>query len=482
MPSLGPFTERSEMNKLSSPSSAALLRRGALPVLATALVASATLFAGAGPSAAATAPAANPSSPTTPASAEKSILLVGTTWSGDVLYPTNDGTWEWSGTVTAQTLCTGWFASTSGHIVTAGHCVDPQEGRESILTEFLAENDALEMLPQAKIDWKTDGGGEGKPLGRTVEVIQPKAVEGAVITDATVAQVLNFEPFENGDLALLRVADLPQPTVPLGTAASTPEIGANITSVGFPASVSQVVDGSRIRASFKTGTVSSNQVGPNGVPGTEINADISPGMSGGPTVDAQGRVVGINSFTISGESKNFNFITNSGDLQTFLKSNNVEVSVPQPSAEAVAVTTTNAAPATSTTGTTYDITWLVLPVLIGGAALLVVLVAGLVLILVLRRRRAAARAATAAAATPSPGTPAASFGPNAPFAPAASFGPGAPFESGAPGAGPAEAIPAAVPVADAAPASFCLDPGHTHPADGKFCTDCGRPIPSNVVS
>jgi serine protease Do len=458
------------MNTSSSPSSAALLRRGALPVLATALVASATLFAGAAPSSAATAPPSDPSASVAPASAEKSILLVGTTWSGDVLYPTTDGTWEWSGTVTAQTLCTGWFASTSGHIVTAGHCVDPQEGRTAILTQFLAENDALEMLPQAEIDWKTDGGGEGKPLGRTVEVIQPKAVDGAVITDATVAQVLNFEPFENGDLALLRVADLPEPTVPLATATTNPEIGANITSVGFPASVSKVVDGARIRASFKTGTVSSNQVGPNGVPGTEINADISPGMSGGPTVDAAGHVVGINSFTISGESKNFNFITNSDDLQTFLKSNNVELSIPQPSPQAVATTGTGTDPVKSTTGTTtYDISWLVLPVLIGGAVVLVVLVAGLVLILVLRRRRSAARAAAAVASAPN--GPTAQFAPNGP---AAQYADATAVADSAPDSRFAQ-------FADSAPTSFCLDPAHTHPVDGKFCTDCGRPVPNKVT-
>ena len=64
---------------------------------------------------------------------EKSILLVGTTYSGYVLVPYEDGD-EWE-EVQASSLCTGWFASPNGHIVTAGHCVDPEEGRSALLQQ-----------------------------------------------------------------------------------------------------------------------------------------------------------------------------------------------------------------------------------------------------------------------------------------------------------------------------------------------------------
>jgi serine protease Do len=40
----------------------------------------------------------------------------------------------------------------------------------------------------------------------------------------------------------------------------------------------------------------------------EISAAVSPGMSGGPAVDAEGRVIGVNSFGIVGEPQPFNFI------------------------------------------------------------------------------------------------------------------------------------------------------------------------------
>jgi hypothetical protein len=274
------------------------------------------------------------SSASTESDTEKSILLIGITWTGDVQYPATGGGTKWSDLLSASAFCTGWFASTTGHIVTAGHCVDPQEGRTLILKQFLANNDAMNLLSDAETNWKVDGGSEGKALVREVKVVQPKAVTGAVITDATIAQVVDFKPLEEGDMALLHVAGLSSSTPALSVNESKAEIGAPLTAIGFPGSVGSVVDGTRIRPSFKTGTVSSNQAQSNGIEGTEINADISPGMSGGPTIDKDGHVLGINSFTVNGETRNFNFITNATDLRSFLKSNSVTVEAVTPTTSA----------------------------------------------------------------------------------------------------------------------------------------------------
>jgi len=69
--------------------------------------------------------------------------------------------------------------------------------------------------------------------------------------------------------------------------------------------------------------VSSRHISERGVAGLEVNADISGGMSGGPTVNANGEVIGVNSFTISGEEQAFNFITDTRDLNRFLQQNGV---------------------------------------------------------------------------------------------------------------------------------------------------------------
>jgi serine protease Do len=168
-------------------------------------------------------------------------VLVGVSWEGYVLHPDATGAAVWSDPVSVMTGCTGWFAAEDGHIVTAGHCVDP-----------------------------------------------------AAVTDAT-----------------------------------------------------------RIRASFKSGTVSSSQVSPDGVAGTEVNAELSYGMSGGPTINDRGEVLGVNSFITLGDARNFNFITDATALRTYLERLDVELA-PTPSPSATAPGDTVAAPRTTEEGGFFE--------------------------------------------------------------------------------------------------------------------------------
>lgn len=253
---------------------------------------------------------------------ENSLVHIYTEYSGYIYYPTDDG-WEWSEEVTAGTMCTGWFASDDGYIATAGHCVQPEQGRRAILQKFLAEWDAEDLLADAITSWTVEGYEEGSEIDRSVEVVQPDGADDPVIDSWTVAQVIDFQDFEDGDAALLKVAGV-SGMEPLTVASTTPEVGDDIVSIGFPGTVQQVVDVSRLSASFKTGTVSSQQVTDNGVPVTEINAQVSGGMSGGPTIDGTGHVIGINSFGILGEPQSFNFVTDTDALAQFLTSHGVE--------------------------------------------------------------------------------------------------------------------------------------------------------------
>lgn len=79
-------------------------------------------------------------------------------------------------------------------------------------------------------------------------------------------------------------------------------------SVGYPASVDLVTD-LTFTPSFKDGSISSKKTVEGGLlPVYEISAAVSAGMSGGPTVNLNGEVVGINSFGIVGEPQAFNFV------------------------------------------------------------------------------------------------------------------------------------------------------------------------------
>ncbi|MFE6254514.1 trypsin-like peptidase domain-containing protein [Agromyces sp. NPDC057865] len=386
---------------------------------------------------------------------EKSILLVGTTYSGYVLVPYDDGN-EWE-PVEATSLCTGWFASPDGHIVTAGHCVDPDEGRSALLEQLLAELGQPELFEDAYANWTVEGEADGSEVERTVQVIQPGDVEGAAITgDPLTAQVVDFQSFDDGDVALLRVAGMSD-TPALAIAEENPVVGQELTAIGFPGSVSSVVDGARIRASFKSGTASSQQVSTAGVAGTEVNADISPGMSGGPTVDPQGSVYGVNSYLIIGEQQNFNFITDTDNLQSFLTSNNVPFTV----AETVATGGEAAEPEktddTAATGAgPFGLLW---PVM-GGLLGLVVLAGAVVLLVVLLRRRQPQAAGVAAAPVPPGppvgGPPVAGPGPVHPGGGVAPMAPPAAPPAAPPMAPPAAAQPAAP--SAGAPAAFAGQP------------------------
>jgi serine protease Do len=336
--------------------------------------------------------------------AEKSVVLVGVSWEGYVLHPDATGAAVWSDPVSVMTGCTGWFAAEDGHIVTAGHCVDPAEGRAAILQQFLTDNNALDRAPEAFANWPVEGLEQGSDPARIVQVVQPPAVEGAVITDPITVQVVDYQPFADGDLALLKANGLPGATPALPITQEPPTIGDPLTAIGFPDTVAAVTDATRIRASFKSGTVSSSQVSPDGVAGTEVNAELSYGMSGGPTINDRGEVLGVNSFITLGDARNFNFITDATALRTYLERLDVALA-PAPAAtpSAPASGDTAAAPRTQEQGDFFDAipVWAYAAVGVG-----LVLVVGLTALALRRRPARPFIPAPAAAPAAQPGTPA----------------------------------------------------------------------------
>lgn len=219
--------------------------------------------------------------------------------------------------------CTGSFVSTQGDILSAGHCVDPSDPdiTAGIAHQFLAD---LGFTSQEEIDVLV-------PLlsvedvDQSVYALQPAGVQGTVLPNTGLpVEVVDFKPFKSADLALLRLANFDAETPALPVAAKRPDLGTPVRSIGYPGSVQQVADASRLVSSSKDGTASSYQTR-NGVPFTEVSAPITYGMSGGPTLNGQGEIIGVNSFRTRGEPQPFNFITDTRAMNDFLKSNNVDV-------------------------------------------------------------------------------------------------------------------------------------------------------------
>lgn len=224
--------------------------------------------------------------------------------------------------------CSGFVASATGYIVTAGHCADPVEGRQGLINGFLAaavknhsltEAQAEGLQGKAVQEWKVEGDNNGSAITRTVQVVQAGTASGVQVPQPLTANVVDNRPLDRGDVTLLKV-EAPAPM--LEVADTVPDVGSDIAAMGFPGSVSTVVDSS-LEPSYKTGRVSASQTFI-GNPFTPVDAAFSPGMSGGPVVNIQGQVIGIVSYSPRGENQSFNFAAGQDTASGLLTRNGVK--------------------------------------------------------------------------------------------------------------------------------------------------------------
>lgn len=130
-----------------------------------------------------------------------------------------------------------------------------------------------------------------------------------------------------GDYALLRVENAAQPFYTLRSSEDTMRL-QNIIAAGYPGAVletdanfSALVAGDASAIPPATVTDGIVNVEQDLGPGTRVlihTATISPGNSGGPLVDYCGRVVGVNTFGRTSDSRQLNFALASTDLLRFL--------------------------------------------------------------------------------------------------------------------------------------------------------------------
>ncbi|MGR0158907.1 S1 family peptidase [Paenarthrobacter nitroguajacolicus] len=272
---------------------------------------------------------------------DKSIVWVDTSWGASVQVPFKDGTTETYRT-TVYAYCTGWFVSDTGHVATAGHCVEADDGlRVSVYSNVIEEQD-LTGVKAADVDWPVT---IGDP---SIKIDQPSGIEGGVLSGKTAitAQLIAKQGFEKGDNALLRIADM-KDTPALSIGSEAPKVREKVTSIGFPDLVGSTSDVERQKPSYRSGAVSSRSYSTQGVPRTEIDTDITPGMSGGPSVNDDGQVVGINSAYVYQGAGQANYITDTQTLRDFLTANGVKLAEPAAQSAAPAAAIENPPAATS---------------------------------------------------------------------------------------------------------------------------------------
>ena len=224
------------------------------------------------------------------------------------------------------TRCTGFSVSADGYIGTAGHCVDLDSQRDDIIravAKTMAGNSgktADQWFDYGKANWTVQVAQKGSQPDRQV------LVSGAGQRDKDVkplpARVVSVRPLGEGDVALLKV-ELTGKTLPAAELSKQePAIGEQILAVGYPASTDQVTDFS-LDPAVKSGTISAKQVWKTQRL-LQISAPTSQGMSGGPTVDMKGQVLGVISFNPQDEQQPFNFIAPVQGITELLQSQGVD--------------------------------------------------------------------------------------------------------------------------------------------------------------
>ena len=264
---------------------------------------------------------------------QPATVYIETSWAAWV--NDHDGDWLNDGQPYEWTVgCSGFVVNPSGYIVTAGHCVDDSLDYgarwdailfgvdEWIDRGWATSDEADDLLEVAYGNWLVEGEGAGTPPERTVFVAHGRAVSGLATGTAWSARVVEVMSLSHGDVALLKVEESDLPTIQIDSDV-TLAIGTPVLSVGYPASSELVTDQS-LEPTFKDGTISSRRTRGDGLlPVYEVSAALTGGMSGGPAVNHAGDVIGVNSFSVEGETQQFNFLTPASLVSEMLTRNGV---------------------------------------------------------------------------------------------------------------------------------------------------------------
>lgn len=314
-------------------------------------------------------------------SIKAAVVWVDVSWEGIVHVTYTDDTTE-AFDADYLGMCSGWIASPVGHVVTAGHCVRTSDNvRLGLIIDVIDDQELVRSdgsaLDPRKVDWKV----EIEPVP-TIRIGQPAVVTDRVFTTSMTAQLLDSQDFEAGDNALLQVANFDTSSAVLAVAEAAPEVLDKVTSVGFPQDTARITEVDRQDPTFKPGEISSKIVSTKGVPQLQLNGELIGGMSGGPTVNADGRVVGVNSSSFTGYTQSY--VTDTNALRTFLSRNAVPLTS-GPVASAAPDTPAapaEQAPATLAASGIPGWMWGIIGLLVGGVAVLAALL--------LKNRRVAA--------------------------------------------------------------------------------------------
>ena len=211
--------------------------------------------------------------------------------------------------------CTGFFVNPDGWVATAGHCVLVDETNKQWLIdaagekawedgEFNEDVSIEEAIEYAREYFRTAG-----RVKTSFVVAYPTTSTTISSEEAVEARLVGYRSFDKGDVGLLKfeTRGIDMPGLEMSTDTEPVRVGTPIVAVGFPGNVDDIAD-QDYNPSFKGGEISSlKTIGGGQVALYEHDASVSGGMSGGPVVDEDGRVIGVTSRGTSSIAEGFDF-------------------------------------------------------------------------------------------------------------------------------------------------------------------------------
>jgi S1-C subfamily serine protease len=331
---------------------------------------------------------------------KQATVWVDVSWKGTVYVPFNDSPTPEAFAAETMKYCTGFIVSATGHVATAGHCVEFDDtARQGLLANVIEKNKLAPANGQfdvSKLTWQVNA--EKTP---TVRIAQPSIVKNAVFdNNGITARLIDYQGFQDGDNALVQVSGKDTSAAVLPITDQSPKIRDQVTAVGFPSDTASITEADRQSPTFKNGSISAETVSTKGVPRFQLDGELISGMSGGPALNEAGQVIGINSSAFN--ERNQSYITDTATLRTFLERNGIKLTTATntPSAGTVNVDP-QAAPAQAVKENS-DNTPMVVLIVVLAVLLLAALGGGALLFLRQRRTQVQPATATASPHTPTP--------------------------------------------------------------------------------
>jgi pSer/pThr/pTyr-binding forkhead associated (FHA) protein/S1-C subfamily serine protease len=209
--------------------------------------------------------------------------------------------------VKVDTTCSGFIVNADGYIATAGRCVDLDVATDRLIDiaarrvfkehpERVPGVNSLRALKRAaERDWSvvSPSRRHRQRPERNVRAISDVIAGAAPDGRALPASVRRVRGPQNGDLALVKVQAQDLPALALAPASSVKE-GTPAVSFGFPSSADRVANVA-FTPSFQEGAIGNEKTVDGGLNRAfEVGTPFSAAKSGGPTVDLDGRVLGVN--------------------------------------------------------------------------------------------------------------------------------------------------------------------------------------------